>query len=143
LKSFKEHLVELHKTTLGNYIKKASLSYAHHRQIASHNVGSGRPDLHVGKSIKRHQGLEKAVEKLTKENWQATPNDPSDFHETAYHHHMEKHVHHFTHEHGDFEQGEFHARAAEHHAEEYHKETGKKIHDPSYGGDSPHVTSHG
>ena len=68
-------------------------------------------------------------------------------HKAAYHYNMAMHMHHWDKgaEGGkDSEKHErlagIHADAADAAAEHFHKATGKKIHDPGYGGESEHVT---
>lgn len=59
-------------------------------------------------------------------------------HANTYSYHMEKH--HAAVEKGDFDAAEGHAQDAEAAAEAHYKATGKKIKDPSYTGDSPHIS---
>jgi hypothetical protein len=67
-------------------------------------------------------------------------------HKAAYHYNMAMHMHHWDKgaEGKDSEKHErlagIHADAADAAAEHFHKATGKKIHDPGYGGESEHVT---
>jgi hypothetical protein len=62
-----EQIDELSKTTLGSYVKKANQS----AMSAAHAVGSKRgaaSDEHINKMFKRKAGVNKAVDRLTKED---------------------------------------------------------------------------
>ena len=72
---------------------------------------------------------------------------PANDHKAAYHYNMAMHMHHWdkSAEGGKDEAkhdnlASMHADAADAAAEHFHKATGKKIHDPGYGGESEHVT---
>ena len=61
-----EHLDELSKKTLGNYVKKATNSV----HVSSYRIGTDKPEnaaKHGMKSFKRSEGINKAVDRLTKE----------------------------------------------------------------------------
>ena len=68
-------------------------------------------------------------------------------HKNAYHYNMAMHMHHWDKGAEGGKDSEKHERLADMHglaadaaAEHFHKATGKKIHDPGYGGESEHVT---
>lgn len=72
---------------------------------------------------------------------QGTVIDMNENHEKEYDYHMGKHIEYFNKKNGnkaDFHV--FHAQEAERHAMLHHKQTGKKIYDPRYTGDSSHIT---
>jgi hypothetical protein len=96
--------------------------------------------------------VNKAVEELNKLKESYASEDmlhdmaPNE-HKNAYHYNMAMHMHHWdksaeggkdSDHHMDL--ADVHAKAADAAAAHFHKATGKKIHDPGYGGESEHVT---
>lgn len=55
---------ELSKKTLGSYIKKASTD----KSQAAYDMGKDKPGSHIGKYVKRDNGISKATDRLTKED---------------------------------------------------------------------------
>lgn len=68
-----EQLNELSKKTLGSYVRKASNDGANRAFLGGRAIERGEPSNmmnHTDKAFKRHRGIKKAVERLTKESEQ-------------------------------------------------------------------------
>lgn len=133
---------ELHKKTLASYVAKAanslgmSMYSAGGHSANSRGAGGDKKSTpHINKAVKRLHGIETAAKKLSGSHEHSTAQD----HHDAYHHAMGAHFDHYNN--GQMDDGDEAAHAAEYHAKQYHKLTGKKLHDPGYMADSPHITS--